>query len=107
MTSSDKLFVVETENRVVRVQELRVEDDLDAIRISVEELNTTDLVQDRVVGIVSHVVSDYRRKRIAAKSEDTTLEENLVFSGKKFSRIRNFGSVFTEGESMISLWERF
>jgi hypothetical protein len=95
VTSSDEFFVVETENRVVRVQELGVEDDLDSIRVSVEELNSTDLVQDRVVGVVGHVVSHDGRERVATKGEDATLEEDLVFGGKKLGRIGNFGTVLS------------
>jgi len=101
VTSSDELFVIETENRVVRVQELGVEDDLYSIGISVEELNSSDLVEDRVVGIVSHVVSDDRRKGVAAESEHSSLEEDLVFRGEEFRRVGNFSSVFTENEEKV------
>lgn len=99
MTSSNELFVIETENRVVRVQELGMEDNLDSIRISVEELNSSDLIEDRVVGIVCHVVGNDGRKGVAAKSEHSSFEEDLVLRGKKFGGIGNLGSVLTVREN--------
>lgn len=57
MTSSNKLLIIQAQNRVVRVQEFRMEDDLNSISRSVEQLNASDLVQDWVVRVVGHVVS--------------------------------------------------
>jgi hypothetical protein len=93
VTTPDKFFVIEAEDGVIRVQELGVEDDLDTIRIPIEELYSTNLVQDRVVCIVGHVVGHDRGERIAAEGEDATLEQNLVFGGEELGRIGNFGAV--------------
>lgn len=60
MATSDEFLVVESKDWIVRVQEIWMEDDLDAIRLIVEQLNASDLSQNRVVVVVRHVV---RRNR--------------------------------------------
>ena len=95
VASSDELFVVETEDRVVRVQELGVEDDLDAVRVSVEELNAANLVQDGVVRVIGHVVRHDGRERVATEREDATLEEDLVLGGEELGGVGNLGTVLT------------
>jgi hypothetical protein len=95
MTSPDELLVVQPKNRVVGVQELGVEDDLDAVLTPVEQLHPPDLVQDGVVRIVGHVVRRNRREGVAAEGEDATLEEDLVFRGEKLRGVGDFGSVFS------------
>lgn len=61
MATSDKFLVVESKNRIVRVQEIGMEHDLDAVSLIVEQLNASDLIQDRVVVVVRHVVRRDRR----------------------------------------------
>ena len=78
MAAPHKLLIVHTQDGVVAVQEVRVEDDLHAVRRVVEQLHTTDLVEDRVVGVVGHVVRRYRWQHVALECEDTTLEQHLV-----------------------------
>jgi hypothetical protein len=56
MTTPNKLFVIQTEDRVVRIQEFRMENNLNPISRPVEQLNSSDLVQDGIVGVVGHVV---------------------------------------------------
>ena len=73
MTTTDKLFIVEAENRVVRVEELWVEDDLDPVRGSVKELDTSDLTEDWIVGVVGHVVGRDWRERVSLEGEHSSL----------------------------------
>jgi len=56
-----------------------MKNDLDSIMSIVKQLDSTDLIQDWIVVIVSHIVRDYRRQRIAFECKDSTFEENLVF----------------------------
>ena len=56
-----ELLIVHTQDRVVAVQEVRVEDDLDAVVRVVEELHAPDLGQNWVVVIVCHDVHRDRR----------------------------------------------
>ena len=79
MTTSNKLLVIETQDRVVGVQEFGVEDNLDSVRRLVEQVNSSDLVKNRVGSIVGHVVGDNGRKRVSLQGEDSSLEKNLVF----------------------------
>jgi hypothetical protein len=58
MTTSDELLVIETKDGIVGVQEFGVEDDLDSVGTSVKELYPSDLVQNGVGGVISHVVGD-------------------------------------------------
>lgn len=79
MTTPDKLLVVETQDRVVGVEELGMEDHLDSVGRPVEQLDSTNLVQDRIVRVVGHVVSRDGGKGVTSKGEDSSFEENLVF----------------------------
>jgi hypothetical protein len=92
MTSSNKLFIVHPQDRVVGVQEFGVEDDLDPIVLLVEQLSPPDLVQDRIVCIVLHVVSGNGGQRVPLERKDTTLEEDLVLVGQQRLGVGNFSS---------------
>lgn len=95
MATTHKLFVVQTKNGVVRVQKLRVEDDLDSIRASVEELDSSDLIQDRVGAVVLHVVGDDRGKRVPLQRENSPLQRDLVRIEQKRAGIGYLGSGFS------------
>ena len=73
MTSTNKLLIVKAQNRVATVQEVRMENDFHAIVAIVKQFDTTNLVKDWIVGVVGHVMSDNRGKRISLQCEDTTL----------------------------------
>lgn len=66
-----------------------MKNDLDSIMSIVKQFDSTDLIQDWIVVIVSHIVRGYRRQRIAFECKDSTFEENLVFIGKEFRRCWN------------------
>jgi hypothetical protein len=78
VATSHKFFVIKTEDWVVRVQEFRVEDDLDPIRASVEELDSSDLVQNRICAVILHIVGDNWRKRTSLEGKDSPLQSYLV-----------------------------
>jgi len=61
MAAANKLFVIQTQNGVVAIQKIWVEDNLDTIAAIVEELHPANLVENRIVGVVSHVMSHDRR----------------------------------------------
>ena len=92
MTTPDKLFVIQTQDRVVRVQKLGVEDDLDPVILLVEQLSPPDLVQDRIVGIVLHVVGGNRRERVPLERKHSTLEEDLVLVRQQALGVGDLGS---------------
>jgi hypothetical protein len=92
MTSSNKLFVIHAQNRVVGVQKLGVEDDLDTIVLLVEQLSPSDLVQDRIVGVVLHVVGGDGRQRVSLERKDSSLEKDLVFVRQQGLGIGNLGT---------------
>lgn len=87
VATTDELFVVQTQDWVVGVQELRMEDDFNTVAGAVEELNTTDLVENGIVAVVLHVVGDDGRKRVALERENTLLERNLVGIREQSSRV--------------------
>jgi hypothetical protein len=74
VASTNELLIVEPEDRVVTVQKVRVEDNLDAIVVMVEQFDTPNLVQNRVVGIVRHVVCDHRGERIPFQGENPAFQ---------------------------------
>lgn len=65
-----------------------MEHNLHAIIVIVEELHSADLIEDRIVVIVSHVVCGDWRKGVSFESQDTTLQKDVVFFGQKFFRTR-------------------
>ena len=78
MAATDELLVVHTKDWVVTVQEIGMEHHLDAVRRVVEQLNAADLVQDRVIVVVGHVVCRYGRECVALEGEDSTFQKNLI-----------------------------
>jgi len=60
-----------------------VEHDLYAIVVVIEELNLTDLIENRIGMIVSHIVRGDWRKSVPFQSQYTTLQKNVVFFGQK------------------------
>jgi glucokinase len=62
MTTSHKFLVVQTEDWIVRIQKVRVENDFNTVRWGIEELNTSDLIQDGIAGIISHIMRRNRWK---------------------------------------------
>ncbi|KAH3681838.1 hypothetical protein WICPIJ_007198, partial [Wickerhamomyces pijperi] len=58
VATSDELVVVQWQDWIVGVQELRVEDNLHTVTWVIEQPDSSDLVQDWVVGVVLHVVGD-------------------------------------------------
>lgn len=96
MATADELLVIETQDRVVAVKEIGVEDDLHAVAGAVEELDATELVQHWVGAIVEHVVCDYRRQRVALESEYSSFQCDLVLSVEKIIEFRILGVWFTE-----------
>ena len=101
MTTSDKLLVVQTEDRVVRVQKLGMEDDLDAILWAVEQLHSPDLAEDRVAGVIRHVVRDDWREGVSLEGEHTALQEDFVLGVEQAVRVRDFGAVLAECQQLL------
>ena len=88
MASTHELLVVHAQDRVVAVQEVGVEHNLDAVLRVVEELHTTDLVEDRVVRVVRHVVRRHWRQGVPLEREDAPLQQDLVLLRQKVIRCR-------------------
>lgn len=88
MAATNELFVIETKDGVVCVKKIWMEDNLNSIVVIVEELHSANLVENRVVGIINHIVSGDRRKGVSFESQDTTLQKDAVFLGQKFFRTR-------------------
>ena len=82
MRASDKVVVVEREDRVSRVEEFRVKDDFNAVRGMIEELDAADLIQDRVIIVVNHVVRYNWGKGVAFHGEQATAEHDTVGGGE-------------------------
>lgn len=79
MTPSHEFLIIETQDWIARIQEIRMEDNLDAVRGRVEHLHAADLPENRVTCVVRHVVRYNGREGVALQSENATFEENLVF----------------------------
>lgn len=97
VTAPHKFLIIKSQNRIVGIQEFRMEDDLDSIGASVEQFDPSNLVQDRVGAVVLHVVGDDGGKRAPLESEYSSLQSNLVRVQKKGVGVGNFGSNFTVG----------
>lgn len=88
VAAAHKLLIVQTQNRVVRIQKLGVEHNLDAIRRTVKQMDSSNLHQDRVGSVIGHVVSRHWRKRVALQGKDAALESNLVLFGEQVLEFR-------------------
>lgn len=83
MTASHKVVVVERQDRVVGVEELGVEDNLDPVLGPVEQLYPSDLVENGVCGVVHHVVGDNGRECFSLEGKHSSLEQHSVGGGKQ------------------------
>ncbi|KAI6766392.1 hypothetical protein HG531_011614 [Fusarium graminearum] len=98
MATSNKVVVVERKDGVGRVEELRVEDNLDAIGRVVEKLHTADLVENGILMIVEHVMGDNWGKSVALHGKEATTKQNSVLGGDKLLLIgQRFTLVPLEG----------
>lgn len=70
---------------------------LDSVSLPVEELDSSDLVQDRVGSVIGHVVGDDGGERVPLEGKDSSLEQNLVLLGEELVVRENLGSMLTEG----------
>ena len=73
MASANKLLVVKAQNRVGTVQKIRMENNFHAIAAVIEQFDAANLVEDWIVRVVRHVMSDDRWKGISFQCKDTTL----------------------------------
>lgn len=72
-----------------------MEDDLDTIRASVEELDAAQLIQDGIGGVISHVVGDNRGQAVTLQRVHATLQQNFVFAGEEGVDIRDLSAMLT------------
>lgn len=79
VASTNELLVVHAEDGVVAVQEVWMENDLDAVMGVVEQLNASNLVENGIIVVIGHVVCRYGREGVALESKDATFQQNLVF----------------------------
>ena len=64
MASSNELLVAETQQRIVAVQEVGVEDDLDSVLRVVEQVAPLEGQEDWVLLVVNNVVGRDRRPEV-------------------------------------------
>lgn len=95
MTSTDEFLVIETENGVVGAQKVGMENDLDSVMRVIEELHAANLVQDRVVRIIHHIVRRNRWETVPFERKDTALEKNFVLVREKVGRLGELREVAT------------
>lgn len=87
MTPSHKLFIIKTQNRVIAVQEIRVEDDFNSVGTAVEQLHAADLVENGISRVLDHVVRDDGRERIALERKDAALEQDLILRVEQYLQV--------------------
>jgi hypothetical protein len=56
VTPTDEFLIVHAKNRVVRIEKIWMKNDLDAVICRIEEPHTPDLIENRVVRVIRHVV---------------------------------------------------
>jgi hypothetical protein len=56
-----------------------MEDNLDSVRAPVEQLDSPDLIQDRIVRIVGHIVGHDWRQGVSFERKYSSFEKDLVF----------------------------
>ena len=78
MAASNKVFIVQPEQRIVGAQKLGVKDDFDSIFRTIKQLDASDLIQDRIVGIIGHIMRDDGRKGISLQCKDTAFQGDHI-----------------------------
>jgi hypothetical protein len=53
---SNEFLIVHAKNRVVRIEKIWMKNDLDAVICRIEESHAPDLIENRVVRVIRHVV---------------------------------------------------
>ena len=86
MTATNELFVIETKDGVVGVEEIGMEHNLHAIVMVIEELHPADLVENRVAVIVGHIVRGDWGEGVPFQSQDATFQEYVVFFSQELVR---------------------
>jgi len=81
MGSTDKVIVIQGQHGVGGVEELGMKDNLHPIRRMVEEFHTAELVQDRILVVVDHIVGDDRGETEPFHAEQAATEEHPVLTG--------------------------
>ena len=95
MTSPHKLLIIQPQDRVIRIQEIRMEHNLHPIVMPIEQLHASNLVQNRVRTVVDHVVRHDRWERVPLEREDAAFELDLVLFGEEVLERWEFFAVFT------------
>lgn len=72
MTTPNKLLIVQTEDRIIRIQEFRMENNFNPVGGSVEQFDSSDLVQDGIICVIGHVVCGDWGKGVSFKGKDST-----------------------------------
>jgi hypothetical protein len=56
VTPSDEFLIVHAKNRIVRIKKIWMKNDLDTVICRIKEPHTPDLIKNRVVRVIRHVV---------------------------------------------------
>ncbi len=84
VASTNEFFIIKTKNRIVTIQKVGVEDNLHAVVTMIEKFYSAYLVENGIIRIVGHVVSNDGGQGIPLQGENATLQKHLVFLGKEF-----------------------
>lgn len=90
VATASELLVIDGEQRIRRVEELRVENDLHAILSVVEQLASSDGEKNLILGVVDDVVGADGRKRLSIDAEGAALQLDYVFLEDDVAARRNF-----------------
>lgn len=106
MTSTDEFLVIETENGVVGAQKVGMENDLDPVMRVIEELHAANLVQDRVVRVVHHIVRRDRWETVPFERKDAAFEKNLVLIREEVGRLGELREVAASYIECVSMEQK-
>lgn len=82
MRPSHEVIVIQGEDRVGGIEEFGVKDNLHSIGGVVEELHAANLVQNRILGVVDHVVGDHRGEGMAFHAEKPSPKHDPILAGE-------------------------
>jgi hypothetical protein len=71
MTTPHKFLIVQTKDWVVRIQEVRMENDFHTIVMLIVKLHPPYLAQDRVIRVIHHVMRHHRWKGVPFQGINT------------------------------------
>ncbi len=90
MRAPHEVVIIQRQDGIGGVEKLRVEHDLDPIAGVVEQLHAADLTQNRILGVVGHVVGHDRGESLPFHAEQPSAQHDAILAAEEILGLRGF-----------------